>query len=300
MRASRKPDGSVVARPLRDTDSVAPKRGAAQRADAPTAQEVERRRVGYQPLEERSSQLQKGSEFLSALESPGLASMDWATGYQHLDAGNLFIPASEQPENRVAGERLAARLLPQLPAAKEILGGLSDVAILEATSEPPPGRFSKGCANGGDLGFMHEAQRLVDAGVITPRTLVISETGHDIPVLAQLSENSSLRLQGALNLDSSGLQTGSDSRVRDQAQTWGGEIEEHMKASSESGPGAMFVGIEGHRVNPLTRLLSLPRSTPFLWHRPDRLPDRGSSESRVRRQERRPAGRPQFLDGGLG
>jgi hypothetical protein len=158
---------------------------------------------------------------------------------------------SERPENLVAGKELASGLLPQGPAGKSLLGDLVDVEILERTEEPPPGRFTDGYANGGDLGFMREAQKLVDQGVITRHTFVISSTGHDIPVLAQLASNTSLSIDGTVNLDSRGLATGSDNRVKNQAQTWGQEISAHLKATDAGASGALFLGLEAHRRNPV-------------------------------------------------
>ncbi|TAF13239.1 MAG: hypothetical protein EAZ74_06230, partial [Alphaproteobacteria bacterium] len=163
-------------------------------------------------------------------------------------------PPYEGNKTQNAGEKLAEELRPQEPKAAALLNPIHDVGVVRASSEPPTDRYVRGFGPGDD-DFRMQVQALVERGVIADGVLVLADTGHDIPMLAQLAQK--LDMQGAiiapekLGADDGlvdGERLGNGSRVQSQAQTFGEDIQRAMRHNAQDGTTkSLFIGLEGHR-----------------------------------------------------
>lgn len=95
---------------------------------------------------------------------------------------------------------LIERLSPKSknPQMQKLLERVSDLTSFENILKTPRSRADVGFAFD-DCQFQEETQKLVDSGVIIPGTMVISNTGHDIPILAQLYKNPHLKFDFAFH-----------------------------------------------------------------------------------------------------
>ena len=134
---------------------------------------------------------------------------------------------------------------PQGSITKQILGKISDLSVFLKVKEISP-RSEDGLV--ADLGFQKEVQKLVDSNVITPTSLVISDTGHDIPVFAQILENPDLKAKGAFHLPHF-AKKGFLKRLPAQAEMWAEKIIHAEKANANE-KGTLFIGLETHRIPP--------------------------------------------------
>jgi len=165
-------------------------------------------------------------------------------------------PKGALPESLEHGQALAHQFVPTLKLARQVLGPTPGLDLLANTTVAPPGRPAVSVQRH-DAGFMTKVQQLVERGMITAHTLVISDTGHDIPILAQLTSNDQLRVQGHICFDAAWMETTNIEtglnrvRLRWQAQSWGNQIKRVMEKTE--GPGALFIGLDMHRVSELPR-----------------------------------------------
>ena len=144
------------------------------------------------------------------------------------------------------GAALAEQFRPDDKKTRALFSRVQNLDLLEKTTSPPEDRYENNFAPAGDLGFQKEVARLVDRGIIGRGTFVISDTGHDIPMMATLM--SRLDMSGALRIPDWRPGDGSDRRVRDQAQTWGNEIQAlDARNSADGSVSSYFLGLDGHR-----------------------------------------------------
>jgi hypothetical protein len=159
--------------------------------------------------------------------------------------------ASRQPHpgntGQEAGRVLAEQFKPDDRTAQQLFGRVQNLGPLEATTKPPEDRVATGIARFGDVGFQQQAEFLAMEGVIGPGTFVLSDTGHDIPMMQALMGR--LDMSGALALPNfDPTVTGNGTRVADQAQTWGNEIAELDRKNAADGKvDSYFLGIDTHR-----------------------------------------------------
>lgn len=142
------------------------------------------------------------------------------------------------------GEKLTKKLSPEEGPASSVLAGFSDFSALKKVSNIPPTRYKEGFAED-DIALQREVQKLIDSGDISKHSFIISDTGHDIPILAQLLKNHKLNVQGSFHY-SEGIDDTSLKRIASQTRTWGNEIEQSNKKKNTQ-TGALFVGLEAHR-----------------------------------------------------
>ncbi len=168
----------------------------------------------------------------------------------HAERSKLFpfsVPVA-LPSNseRLAGEGLARRLVVQNPGVLKLFADFEDLGLLALTTEPPPGRRND---MNEDLPYLRGMQMLVDRGVIRPGTLVLSNTGHDIPSAAQLLRNQRFHSQAVFHLPASireYSECGSTFRLINQAQDWGAEIARLQAMHAPEQPDVIFVALDGH------------------------------------------------------
>jgi hypothetical protein len=142
------------------------------------------------------------------------------------------------------GEKLTKKLSPEEGPASSVLADFSDFSALKKVSNIPPTRFKEGFAED-DIALQIEVQKLIDSGDINKHSFIVSDTGHDIPILAQLLKNHSLNVQGSFHY-SDEIDETSLKRIASQTRTWGNEIEQNNK-KKHTKTGALFIGLEAHR-----------------------------------------------------
>jgi hypothetical protein len=147
------------------------------------------------------------------------------------------------------GAELKAQFEPTLGEIKKILGGVINTDMLLKTTSPPEDRAKYIDSFEVDQMFQISADLLVQERIIGEGTFVISNTGHDIPIMAALFKK--LDMGGGLNLSSYDPNvSGNGSRVGEQAQTWGDEIQKYQQINSSDGKvSSLFLGIDAHRTD---------------------------------------------------
>jgi hypothetical protein len=145
------------------------------------------------------------------------------------------------------GQELADQFQPNLSSIQALLGSILNTASLARTQTPPQDRYQNGFADAGDIQFQQTARYLVENGTIREGTFVLSDTGHDIPMMMTLMRQ--LDMSGGLALPNyNPAQLGNGTRVAAQAQTWGDEIAQLDERNSEDGRvDSLFLGIDAHR-----------------------------------------------------
>jgi hypothetical protein len=156
----------------------------------------------------------------------------------------------EAPGSLQRGVNLGNQLVSPNKEVRDLFRNFTDVSGLNSP-DTPRGRFTEGYARGGDLAFQEEVRGLVQAGTINRKSFVISNTGHDIPVLAELTQHG-LGIQGTFRIPADSQDPVGLKANRDQAQTWGDEIQAAFLSSDQlQTRGALFAGLEAHRSTPI-------------------------------------------------
>lgn len=148
---------------------------------------------------------------------------------------------------REVGQTLLEKLLPKSTNSNMqiILDRVSDLSAFGNLSKSPECRIKGHWAQCGDFQFQDQLQNLVSRGVISPNTMVIADTGHDIPMLAQLHKNDALKFNSAFQFKFPKQEDANISRISGQTLTWGGEISQ--AESKISKPNGLYLGLEAHR-----------------------------------------------------
>ena len=155
------------------------------------------------------------------------------------------VAPGEASHNLQDGAALGRQLSSQSPKVQALFQNFEDVSGITTNKSIPEGRFKSGYAKSGDVAFQQEVQNLIDNDTISRNTFVISDTGHDIPVFAQILRNQSLSAQGAFRIPN---EEALRDRVQGQAQTWGDEISGAQALNAASGQsGLLFAGVDAHR-----------------------------------------------------
>ncbi len=147
---------------------------------------------------------------------------------------------------------LAEELKPKDNNISQITNRISNLELIQKTNNPAQlsDRYETGIS-GDDIAFQNRVLGLLLTEKITENTLIISDTGHDIPIFATLARN--LDIQPAFMLPSNlfgGLDDGNERRVLSQAQTWGDEINaQTSKNASDNTTKSIFIGLDAHRQN---------------------------------------------------
>jgi hypothetical protein len=140
---------------------------------------------------------------------------------------------------------LAKCLAPQDSAVRRLLGKVSDLSNF-CTIKTIEQRSEDGLK--ADLGFQKEVQKLIDEKKITDASFILSDTGHDIPVVAQILENKDLKAKGVFFFPELKKKC-FKSRIPAQASIWGEQIRQAEKENANK-QGALFIGLETHRIPP--------------------------------------------------
>jgi hypothetical protein len=144
------------------------------------------------------------------------------------------------------GKALARQLEPDDKTTRQLLGNAQRLLPLEATKTPPGDRFAPGDYSADDEALQNEVSKLIDQGVIGANAFVISDTGHDIPIMATLM--SRIDMSGTVRLPDGFDVDPSRERYASQAQTWGNEIDRLDRKNANDGEvDSYFLGLEVHR-----------------------------------------------------
>jgi len=139
------------------------------------------------------------------------------------------------------------------PEIKELFSAFSDLSGLKDLTRhtlpiseiPDKIPFHRDCM------FRSRVQKIVDAGIIDDKSLIISDTGHSIPIFAKLLENEHLNVRGVFRFpDDDNLSI--ESAVISRILTYGKSIEEENKRTLNK-DGTLFLGFDAHRTLPYNR-----------------------------------------------
>lgn len=159
---------------------------------------------------------------------------------------NNFTPVNLSKAQTKIGKVLAQQLQPYDARAKKILEGFISSDVFDSINTVPKTRFENGFAYENDLPFQAETAKLIVKGIINNNSFVMSDTGHDIPVYAEILKH--IQMPGGFYLPKF-LDEANERRIGSQAQTWGAEI--YQKQSSLNRATGLFAGLECHRESPL-------------------------------------------------
>lgn len=103
--------------------------------------------------------------------------------------------------------------------------------------------------------YMHDfelqkgVQILIDRSDITPNTLVLSDTGHDLPIAAQIASNDDFKVLHAFNFpEYLRDEPGNGERIIPQLQDWAKYLYNKQQSWIQSqSHNLVFIGLEGHR-----------------------------------------------------
>lgn len=135
-----------------------------------------------------------------------------------------------------------SQITPKGEKAKKVLGEISNFSFFRGIKEWPKRRETDLKV---DLAYQEEVQKLVNQGEIRSNTLVMSDTGHDIPIFSQLRKNSKLNVEGTFYFPEINKK-GSKSRIPAQLEKFSNELKQ--TASHNSDNNTLFLGLETHRI----------------------------------------------------
>ncbi len=135
------------------------------------------------------------------------------------------------------------------PAMQGILTRFSDLSAFDDIAENQSSATREGDEFRKDKNLQNGFWKLINDGTITPNTLVISDTGHDIPILAELLESPLLNFNFAFRLPFSNKPN--LERSIKQTNTWGSKIKQKQAA----GANGLFLGLEAHRKDKINSTL---------------------------------------------
>jgi len=99
-----------------------------------------------------------------------------------------------------------------------------------------------------DLLHQRGLQIQINRGNIKKGTLILSDTGHDIPIAAQLLKNTNLKAQTFFYYPDLILKSsGTNDRLMNQSQSWAQDINYYQSMSRLDPPKVILIGLEGHR-----------------------------------------------------
>jgi len=159
-----------------------------------------------------------------------------------LGAPGVSLPAYK---THYYGDELASKFFPSDPQIRNLFSDFANLDVLRITTTPPEGR-NMGMIDG-DLLHQQGIQILINRKKIQKGTLIISNTGHDIPLAAQLLKNTFFSTQVVFHLPKELNDPGTFERLTNQAQDWAQEIKEYQNNYLITGPDIIFIGLEGHR-----------------------------------------------------
>ena len=150
---------------------------------------------------------------------------------------------------RYTGAQLGEMLFPGDQQVGFLFRDFEDVETIASSVQPPLSRRERRTGVSDDFAHQRGIQIAVNRGHIRPGTLILSDTGHDIPLAAQLLKNSQLRAQAIFHFPSPLItDSGTYDRLTAQSQEWAQDIAYYQKRNAQAGPPqVLFVGLEGHR-----------------------------------------------------
>lgn len=99
-----------------------------------------------------------------------------------------------------------------------------------------------------DLLHQRGLQIQINRGHIGKGTLILSDSGHDIPIAAQLLKNKGLKAQAFFYFPAPILKSpGTNDRLMNQSQSWAQDINYYQSISTWERPEVILIGLEGHR-----------------------------------------------------
>lgn len=184
----------------------------------------------------------------SKVKTPGLQNY-----FPDLSSMNIFVDNVDKPvvkpnrTNRFKGHELKEFLKPVEAAhTKRWIDKIHNLKIIKPTDLPEPRTVSMEIQ---DYSLQKGVQILIDRGLIKENTLVLSDTGHDLPIAVQIASNQDFRVLKAFNFaEFLRFDDGNNVRILAQLQSWSHKIAEHVKPwKDKKNPNLVFVGLEGHR-----------------------------------------------------
>lgn len=161
---------------------------------------------------------------------------------------NVKFPSESR---KLTGPQLADLLSPKDPRVISLFSDFVDLQAFEEFRTVPLNRRERQVGGEDDLAHQRGLQIVVNRGLIRPGTLILCDSGHDIPVAVQLLKNSQLRAQAVFYFpDKLTSNSGTYERLLAQGQDWAADIDSYHAINSRLGsPLVLFVGLEGHRRN---------------------------------------------------
>lgn len=100
-----------------------------------------------------------------------------------------------------------------------------------------------------DIELQKGVQILIDRKDITENTMVLSDTGHDLPIAAQIASSERFRILHAFHFPKYFQnERGNFERILPQLQDWASYLHTQQKKwATKKEPNLIFIGLEGHR-----------------------------------------------------
>jgi len=164
--------------------------------------------------------------------------------YKNLTGHTTPVGAKIDNSLKIVIKELTDVLTPKAenPYMQNVLGRISNLSFLEKLDKAPTGRC-KDTISGDNL-FRKELLKLLYKGTIKENIMIISNTGHDIPLFAQLSKTH-LKFHAAFDCTCDST-AGNIDRISNQIKTFGHEILDPAETVGNKCDG-IFIGIDVHR-----------------------------------------------------
>lgn len=187
------------------------------------------------------------------------------------DFNNLIIKVNTEDSRLVKpqvhekfnGEQIKKFLKPIINQhTKRWIDQIHSVNILEDQAVPPQRRHSMYMH---DIELQKGVQILIDRKDITTNTLVLSDTGHDLPIAGQIASLEQFRVLHAFHFPKYfKYDEGNQERIYPQLQEWANYIFKKQSVWKHTkSPNLIFIGLEGHRKD-YNDLIKNPISTEWL------------------------------------
>lgn len=162
-----------------------------------------------------------------------------------------FTPQRPNDESLQTSQELAESLKPHHPLVSSLFEEFTSTSLFHTLPRYVEINGREESFFKDDYALQRGLQILIDRGDLKPNSLILSDTGHDIPMAAQLGKNSQFKMQAVFVLPEELNEKDGANRKRiiEQAQDWGEDIKAINKKYSQSELNTLFIGLEGHRQN---------------------------------------------------
>ena len=154
-----------------------------------------------------------------------------------------------QAETLYKGEQIKDFLKPIInKSTQRWIHKIHNVKVLEDHVAPSQRRHSMHMH---DMELQKGVQILIDRQDITENTLVLSDTGHDLPIAGQIASLERFRVLHAFHFPKYFKdEAGNHERIMPQLQHWSNYLYKKQQSWKHSkAPNLIFIGLEGHRKN---------------------------------------------------